>query len=190
MRIAIDAMGGDHGPGGIIDGALVAAGICSSDSCLSAIARIVERELGRHPAARALDIEILDAPDSVEMRESAAAALRRKPRASIRVAAEAVRDGRADALFSAGHTGAIGDGGACGVRTASGRRPACPRDDRPDRETAGGPPRLRRDGGLPPAAPACSSRSWGRPTPRWRSGARHRASGCCRSARKRARATI
>jgi glycerol-3-phosphate acyltransferase PlsX len=40
------------------------------------------------------------------MSESPAQALRRKPRASIKVAAEAVRDGRADALFSAGHTGA------------------------------------------------------------------------------------
>jgi glycerol-3-phosphate acyltransferase PlsX len=40
------------------------------------------------------------------MTASAAQALRRTPRASIRVAAEAVRDGRADALFSAGHTGA------------------------------------------------------------------------------------
>ena len=40
------------------------------------------------------------------MAEPAAAALRRKPRASIRVAADAVRDGRAPALFSAGHTGA------------------------------------------------------------------------------------
>src|SRR3954464_13857249 len=40
------------------------------------------------------------------MTEGPAQALRRKPRASIKVAAEAVRDGRADALFSAGHTGA------------------------------------------------------------------------------------
>jgi glycerol-3-phosphate acyltransferase PlsX len=40
------------------------------------------------------------------MSESPALALRRKPRASIKVAADAVRDGRADALFSAGHTGA------------------------------------------------------------------------------------
>ncbi len=40
------------------------------------------------------------------MAESASAALRRKPQASIRVAAEAVRDGQAAALFSAGHTGA------------------------------------------------------------------------------------
>jgi glycerol-3-phosphate acyltransferase PlsX len=40
------------------------------------------------------------------MAEPAAAALRRKPQASIRLAAEAVRDGRASALFSAGHTGA------------------------------------------------------------------------------------
>src|SRR5204863_503380 len=41
-----------------------------------------------------------------EMSESPALALRRKPQASIRVAADAVKDGRADALFSAGHTGA------------------------------------------------------------------------------------
>jgi glycerol-3-phosphate acyltransferase PlsX len=59
-----------------------------------------------HRAARACDIEILDAPEYVEMAEPGPAALRRKPRASIRVAAEAVRDGAAAALFSAGHTGA------------------------------------------------------------------------------------
>src|SRR6185295_18432572 len=53
-----------------------------------------------------IDLDVIDAPDRVEMAESPAQALRRKPRASIRVAAEAVRDGDADALFSAGHTGA------------------------------------------------------------------------------------
>jgi glycerol-3-phosphate acyltransferase PlsX len=55
---------------------------------------------------RRIDVKIVDAPERVEMAESPAQALRRKPRASIKVAADAVRDGAADALFSAGHTGA------------------------------------------------------------------------------------
>jgi len=106
LRIAIDASGGDHGPGAIIDGALVAARHRQFGLLLVGPSASIERELARHPGAGALDVEVLDAPERIEMAESAAAALRRKPRASIRVAAEAVRDGRADALFSAGHTGA------------------------------------------------------------------------------------
>lgn len=99
-------MGGDDGPGTIIGGALVAARHLQVGLLLVGDQRLVERELSRHPGAGALDIEILDTPEYVEMAEPAAAALRRKPRASIRVAAEAVRDGRAAAIFSAGHTGA------------------------------------------------------------------------------------
>ena len=109
MRIAIDAMGGDAGPSVIVDGALVAARHLQVGLLLVGDARAIEAELARHPVAslfRRIDVEIIDAPDCVGMAESAAQALRRKPRASIKVAAEAVRDGRADALFSAGHTGA------------------------------------------------------------------------------------
>jgi glycerol-3-phosphate acyltransferase PlsX len=106
MRIAIDAMGGDDGPRDIIDGALVAARHLQIGLLLVGAAPEIERELSRHPRVSALDLQILDTPDSIGMGEGAAAALRRKPRASIRLAAEAVRDGRAAALFSAGHTGA------------------------------------------------------------------------------------
>jgi glycerol-3-phosphate acyltransferase PlsX len=106
MRIAIDAMGGDEGPRSIIDGALVAARHLQVGLLLVGASRDIERELARHPGASALDIRILDTPEFIGMEESAAAALRRKPRASIRVAADAVRDGAAAALFSAGHTGA------------------------------------------------------------------------------------
>jgi glycerol-3-phosphate acyltransferase PlsX len=106
MRIAIDAMGGDLGPGTIIDGALVAARHLQVGLLLVGEGRTIERELGRHPGAGALDLQIIDTPDAIRMEEPAAAALRRKPRASIRVAAEAVAERRADALFSAGHTGA------------------------------------------------------------------------------------
>src|SRR5260370_14210805 len=109
MRIAIDAMGGDAGPSVIVDGALVAARHLQVGLLLVGDAAAIDSELARHPVAslfRRIDVQIIDAPERVEMSESAAQALRRKPRASIRVAAEAVRDGRADALFSAGHTGA------------------------------------------------------------------------------------
>jgi phosphate acyltransferase len=106
MRIAIDAMGGDAGPSLVVDGALVAARHQQVGLLFAGDPAIIRAELRRHPAARGLDLEIADAPDRVEMAESAGHALRRKPRASIRVAAEAVRDGRADAVFSAGHTGA------------------------------------------------------------------------------------
>ena len=106
MRIAIDTMGGDHAPGSIIAGAIVACRRLQCGLLLVGPRDIIERELSRHPGAGSLDIELLDAPDRIEMGEPAAAALRRKPRASIRVAAEAVRDGAASAVFSAGNTGA------------------------------------------------------------------------------------
>jgi glycerol-3-phosphate acyltransferase PlsX len=106
LRIAIDAMGGDDAPRSIIDGALVAARHLQVGLLLVGDRDTIERELARHPRVSWLDIETLDTPERVEMAEPAAAALRRKPRASIRMAAESVRDGRAAALFSAGHTGA------------------------------------------------------------------------------------
>jgi phosphate acyltransferase len=106
LRIAIDAMGGDDAPGSIIDGALVAARHLQVGLLLVGQRDAIERELARHPRGSWLDVETLDTPEHVEMAEPAAAALRRKPRASIRLAAECVRQGRAAALFSAGHTGA------------------------------------------------------------------------------------
>ena len=99
-------MGGDEAPAGIIGGALVAARHLQVGLLLAGARGAIERELSRHPGASWLDIEIADTPDRIEMEEPAAAALRRKPRASVRVAAEAVASGRADAMFSAGHTGA------------------------------------------------------------------------------------
>jgi phosphate acyltransferase len=106
MRIAIDAMGGDDGPASIIDGALVAARHLQIGLVLVGEGATIERELARHPRAAALDLRIVDTPEFIAMEEPAAAALRRKPRASVRLAAEAVRDGAAEAFFSAGHTGA------------------------------------------------------------------------------------
>lgn len=106
MRIAIDAMGGDHAPRRPVDGALAAARHLGIGVDLVGRAAQVRDELIRHPDAERLDVAVIDAPDVVEMHESAALAVRRKPQASVVVAAERVRDGHAAALVTAGHTGA------------------------------------------------------------------------------------
>ena len=105
--IAVDAMGGDDAPGPVVDGALAAArhfdlGVALVGPCRRARGRAASVQTVPDPAR----VRVVDAPDVVAMDESPAAALRRKPRASIRVAAEAVARGEAAALFSAGHTGA------------------------------------------------------------------------------------
>ncbi len=106
MRIAVDAMGGDHAPRSIIDGALAAARHLDIGLVLAGPAGVIEAELSRHLDAARFDVRVLDAPDVVDMDEAPSAALRRKPRSSIRLAAEAVASGEASALVSAGHTGA------------------------------------------------------------------------------------
>jgi phosphate acyltransferase len=106
MRIAVDAMGGDHAPRRPVDGALAAARHLGIGVDLVGRSEQIHVELTRHPDAGALDVRVCDAPDVVGMDESAAQALRRKPRSSVMVAAGRVRDGHCAALVTAGHTGA------------------------------------------------------------------------------------
>jgi len=106
VRIAIDAMGGDHAPAVMIDGALAAARHLDLELALVGPTALLEEALAKHPDASTLPISIVEAPDVIGMADTPAAALRRKPRASIRVAAELVASGDAGALVSAGHTGA------------------------------------------------------------------------------------
>ena len=99
-------MGGDHAPRAIVTGAVQAVREGRARVRLVGPAAVVRDELSRHDDAAKLDIPIEDAADAIGMDESPVAALRRKPRASVKVAAEAVKAGRAQAFFSAGHTGA------------------------------------------------------------------------------------
>ena len=106
MRIAVDAMGGDHAPRRPVDGALAAARYLGIGVDLVGRSEQIHAELVRHPDAESLDVRVCDAPDVVGMNESAAQALRRKPRSSVMVAAGRVHDGHCAALVTAGHTGA------------------------------------------------------------------------------------
>jgi glycerol-3-phosphate acyltransferase PlsX len=100
-------MGGDHAPGAVVAGAIEAARTTDAAITLVGPADAIRAELERQvPPSGARTLTIVDAPDVVAMAESPLAALRRKPRASIRVATDLVARGEADACFSAGHTGA------------------------------------------------------------------------------------
>jgi phosphate acyltransferase len=106
LWIAVDAMGGDFAPHHVVDGALAAARHLDLGVALVGSAGALQAELAGHPDLDFARIRVIDAPDVIGMEESPAAALRRKPGASIRVAAEMVARGEAAALVSAGHTGA------------------------------------------------------------------------------------
>ncbi|MBD2325577.1 phosphate acyltransferase PlsX [Alkalinema sp. FACHB-956] len=104
VRIAIDAMGGDHAPAEIVAGALKAQEAWDVDVLLVGDPQELEACLANHTYSR--KPEIVPAEGVVEMSEEPGRALRRKPKASINVSMNLVKSGQADAVFSAGHSGA------------------------------------------------------------------------------------
>jgi glycerol-3-phosphate acyltransferase PlsX len=121
-RVALDAMGGDHAPAATVAGALLVR-----DDDLEVVlvgdAERLRSQLEEAGAAGAF--EIVHAGEVVGMDEDPALALRGKRDASIRVAAALVADGKADALLSAGSTGATLAAGLLAIGRLDGvRRPA------------------------------------------------------------------
>ncbi len=104
--IALDAMGGDHAPRTEVEGAILAARELDVRVLLVGIEETLRQELKRHKA-RDLPIEIVNASDVITMNDSPAHAFRRKKDSSLHIAARLVRDGQAEALVSAGNTGAV-----------------------------------------------------------------------------------
>ncbi len=105
MRIAVDAMGGDHAPREIVAGAVRAARDLGVEVILVGPTGRLREEL-RLVDAPGMPVRIEEAPEVIEMAEAPAMALRRKRRASVGVAVDLVRRGEADAMVSAGNTGA------------------------------------------------------------------------------------
>jgi len=137
MRIAIDAMGGDHAPDEIVRGALLyqASG---GQAELFLVGR--EETLTPPPGAKHPDgIRIVAAREVVGMGEHPSATIRRRADTSIGVATQLVKDGLADGVVSAGNTGAtmaaallvlgrirgIDRPALCGMLPTTKRRPAC-----------------------------------------------------------------
>jgi glycerol-3-phosphate acyltransferase PlsX len=103
-KIAIDAMGGDHAPGAVIEGALLAARELGVEIVLVGQKETVEQELAKHPGAPSF--QIVAAPQVVPMHESPSVALRKKD-SSMRVGFEMMKRGEVDAVVSAGNSGAM-----------------------------------------------------------------------------------
>ena len=105
MTLAVDAMGGDNAPRATVEGAVAAAVDFGLDLLLVGRRRELEPILSA-TSYRGSRIDLVEAEEVVGFDEPSTTALRRKPRASIRIGAELVRDGKAEGFFTAGHTGA------------------------------------------------------------------------------------
>lgn len=104
-RIAIDAMGGDNAPDEIVAGAIRAAAELDVEILLVGESERIESSL-KHHTYSGNNIEIVNADGVVAMHEEPIVGIRRKPKASINVAMDLVKQKRADAVVSAGHSGA------------------------------------------------------------------------------------
>ncbi len=114
ITIVVDAMGGDHAPGVVVQGAIDA--VAESSGRLSVILvgreQAVASEIQKH-GARAEEakiagtLRVANADEVIEMHDAPNAALKTKKKSSIAVGLELHRDGKADAFVSAGNTGAV-----------------------------------------------------------------------------------
>ena len=110
--IAVDAMGGDHGPSVTVPASLdFLADDPDAELLLVGLAEPLERELARHlgahPSVDRARLTIVPATEVVGMDEDVRTAIRTKKHSSMRVAIDLVKQGRAHACISAGNTGAL-----------------------------------------------------------------------------------
>ncbi len=104
-RIAIDAMGGDFAPGEIVAGAIRAKAELEVEVAL--VGDVDQIKASTASPDQLAGIELVPAEGSIEMHEEPLSALRKKPQASINVAMDLVKRNEADAVVSAGHSGAV-----------------------------------------------------------------------------------
>lgn len=107
MRVALDAMGGDHAPLVNVEGAVETVnGYDDVDVILVGDEALIQKGL-RNKRYRANRISVVHASQIVEMHESPMVAIRKKKDSSIRVGIGLVKAGKADAFVSAGHSGVV-----------------------------------------------------------------------------------
>jgi len=106
VRIAVDAMGGDHAPAEIVRGAVLAAQEDGTQIALVGHKETLQGELAKYRSCNGA-VRLVEARDLISEDESPALAVRNKPDSSIAVATRLVRLGDADAVVSAGSSGAV-----------------------------------------------------------------------------------
>ncbi|MDB5085622.1 MAG: phosphate acyltransferase [Bacilli bacterium] len=106
MKLAVDAMGGDHAPGAVVEGVLAVAKEYA-DLHILLVGQEEQIRACLPPGAELSRIDIIPAADIIKSDDEPVRAVRRKKDSSLVVAAELVKSGRADGLLSAGNTGAL-----------------------------------------------------------------------------------
>ena len=106
LRVALDAMGGDHAPAEVVLGAIQAAREYRVGVLLVGPEDAIRAELAKHDTA-GLDLEIVHTDEVIGMDEHPAEAVRSKKRNSITLSHELARDGKAVGAVSAGNSGAV-----------------------------------------------------------------------------------
>ena len=106
VRVALDAMGGDNAPAEIVLGAVQAAREYGTGVYLVGREEAIRAELAKHDTS-GLDLPIIHTDEVIEMDEHPANAVRRKKNASMTLALQLVRDGKALGAVSAGNSGAM-----------------------------------------------------------------------------------
>ncbi len=129
VRVAVDAMGGDHAPGVVVEGVLEAVAEAGDRLTVLLLGRKAEvrAELDRLGGAESEHLRVVDAPEVIGMGESPTVALKAKPQSSIHLGIGAVKQGKADGFASAGNTGAVMAAALFGLGRIPGvLRPALP----------------------------------------------------------------
>ena len=121
MRIIIDAMGGDNAPAEIVKGAVRAKRELGVDIILTGIEEQVRACLENEGCN---DIPVVNTTEVITMDDDPSTAVRRKKNSSMAVALNMLRDGEADAMVSAGSTGALLTGATLTVKRIHGIRRA------------------------------------------------------------------
>ncbi|MEL7521092.1 MAG: phosphate acyltransferase PlsX, partial [Cyanobacteria bacterium J06553_1] len=104
VRIAVDATGGDYAPAEVVAGAIRAKAELGVEVLLVGDPAQIKSSVAQPDLLNG--IEIVPAEGTIEMHEEPLSALKRKPKASINVSMNLVKEGRADGVVSAGHSGA------------------------------------------------------------------------------------
>lgn len=109
IRVALDAMGGDHAPQAEVEGALQALSVLPATVTIQLVGQseIIQAELSRHPGSDLSRIEIVPASEVIGMAEKPLAAIRKKPNSSIVVGLGLQKKAASEAFVSAGNTGAV-----------------------------------------------------------------------------------
>ena len=110
MKIVVDAMGGDHAPEAVVEGAVAAVREFATEVILVGDTSRIQQLLKKNKYSGGA-ISVQQASEVVDMHDAAASSIRKKRDSSIVVGLNLVKEGKAEAFFSAGNTGAV----ACGA---------------------------------------------------------------------------